>query len=201
MKHEVTSLQTKKLLAGALKTCMETKPLSKVTVNELIGVCGLNRNTFYYHFNDIYALLEWMLRQETVEVLSHFELLTDYEEAILYVLDYIEKNKHILSCAYDAVGQAGLKRFFFNDCYQIVENAVADLEKALHLRVPEEFRGFLSSFYTEAMAGMLLEKATGKIAYSNQTLVDYLDVILKSTIPQALIVADEKRRASERTEQ
>lgn len=38
MKHEVTSLQTKKLLAGALKTCMETKPLSKVTVNELIGV-------------------------------------------------------------------------------------------------------------------------------------------------------------------
>ena len=48
---------------------------------------------------------------------------------------------------------------------------------------------------------MLLEKATGKIAYSNQTLVDYLDVILKSTIPQALIVADEKRRASERTEQ
>ena len=130
MKHEVTSLQTKKLLAGALKTCMETKPLSKVTVNELIGVCGLNRNTFYYHFNDIYALLEWMLRQETVEVLSHFELLTDYEEAILYVLDYIEKNKHILSCAYDAVGQAGLKRFFFNDCYQIVENAVADLEKS-----------------------------------------------------------------------
>ena len=52
-----------------------------------------------------------------------------------------------------------------------------------------------------ALAGMLLEKATGKIAYSNQTLVDYLDVILKSTIPQALIVADEKRRASERTEQ
>lgn len=40
-------------------------------------------------------------------MLSRFELLTDYEGAILYVLDYIEKSKHIFSCAYDVVDQRG----------------------------------------------------------------------------------------------
>ncbi len=61
MKHEITALNTKKALAASLKRCMEKKPLSKITVSELIADCGVNRKTFYYHFEDIYGLLKWML--------------------------------------------------------------------------------------------------------------------------------------------
>ena len=56
MRHEVTSLNTKKLIANSLKKAMKTKPLSKITVSELIRDCGINRNTFYYHFDDIYEI-------------------------------------------------------------------------------------------------------------------------------------------------
>ena len=58
MKHEVTSLNTKKALAAALKELMTKKPLSKITVSDIISVCGVNRKTFYYHFQDIYDLLK-----------------------------------------------------------------------------------------------------------------------------------------------
>ena len=61
MKHEESTLLTKKALAASLKKSMEKKPLKKITVSGIITDCNVNRKTFYYHFEDIYALLKWML--------------------------------------------------------------------------------------------------------------------------------------------
>lgn len=96
MKHEIKSLNTKKALVSALKESMKHKPLSKVTVSEIITACGVNRKTFYYHFKDIYDLFQWMLEDEAVEVVKQFDLMTDYEEALQFTLQYVEKNAHIL---------------------------------------------------------------------------------------------------------
>ena len=64
--HTVSSLRTKELLASALRRQMEKKPLSRITVSDIMAETGLNRKTFYYHFEDIFALVRWMLEQETV---------------------------------------------------------------------------------------------------------------------------------------
>ena len=61
MKYEITSLNTKKLFAEALKKIILQKSFSKVTVSELIRECGVNRKTFYYHFSDVYDLLKFYL--------------------------------------------------------------------------------------------------------------------------------------------
>ena len=53
LKHEITALNTKKTLANSLKKFMGIKPLSKITITEIISDCGLNRKTFYYHFEDM----------------------------------------------------------------------------------------------------------------------------------------------------
>ena len=68
MTNEELSLKTKQSLAAALKNTMKSKKLSKITVTELCTVCNVNRKTFYYHFQDVYALLKWMLEQEAIEV-------------------------------------------------------------------------------------------------------------------------------------
>ena len=73
MKQKEISLTTKKELAAALKTLMTRKPLTKITVRELTEECGLNRNSFYYHFEDIFALFKWMLEAEAVEVVKQYD--------------------------------------------------------------------------------------------------------------------------------
>ena len=52
------AIATKKLLADGLKELLEKKTLDKITVKELVATCGVNRQTFYYNFQDIYELLE-----------------------------------------------------------------------------------------------------------------------------------------------
>ena len=58
MKHADISLKTKRTLAASLKKLMEQKSLSRITISELCRDCGLNRKTFYYHFDDIQSLLK-----------------------------------------------------------------------------------------------------------------------------------------------
>ena len=189
MKHEVTTLNTKKALAASLKRFMEKKPLSKITVSEIIADCGMNRKTFYYHFEDIYSLLKWMLEEEAIEVVKQFDLLVDYREAVLFVLDYVKKNRHLLCCAYDSMGRDEMKRFFYSDFIGITSNIIRTTEEQLGIHVEEEFKLFLAHLYTEALAGMLIDEFTNKNGHDPEKVVRYLSLIIKSSIPEILMTA------------
>ena len=95
MKQKEISLATKKALAAALKRLMVNKPISKITVRELVAECGINRNSFYYHFEDIYALFKWMVESEAVEIVKQYDLMMDYHEVVSFVLDYVENNQYL----------------------------------------------------------------------------------------------------------
>lgn len=186
MKHEVTTLRTKRAFAASLKGFMEKKPLSKITVSEIIKDCGVNRKTFYYHFEDIYALLKWMLEEEAIEVVKRFDLLADYREAVLFVMDYVRKNKHLLCCAYDSMGRDEMKRFFYADFIGISRRIISDTEEQLGIHAEEEFKEFLAHFYAEGIAGLLISEFTGRDDHDPECVVDYLSRILKGSLPGIL---------------
>ncbi|MGN0564167.1 MAG: TetR/AcrR family transcriptional regulator C-terminal domain-containing protein [Candidatus Heritagella sp.] len=187
MKHEVTSFNTKKMLAESLKKIMGTKPLSKITISEIISDCGVNRKTFYYHFPDIYALLKWMLEQETIEVVKNFDLMVNPEEALAFVMDYVDDNKHIINCAYDSMGRDEMKRFFLTDLYGVVHSVIDSVAGEIGVTVEEGFTDFLTTFYTEALAGMLINYFRGSEGREREELIRYILLILKNSIPNVLL--------------
>ena len=186
MTHEETSMQTKLMLCASLKKIMKTKPFSKITVSELIKDCNLNRKTFYYHFEDIYGLLRWMLEQEAFEVVKQFDLLLDYQDVFHFVIDYVEENAYFLNCIYDSVGRDQLKRFLYQDFIGIMEKIVRDTEEQIGVRVEDSFRKFVCDFYTEALAGMLINLFQKRGECDREELLDYFSVILGESLPGVL---------------
>ena len=79
MAYENASNQRKEMIASKFKEMLRTKSLSKISVSELIRQCGINRKTFYYHFEDIFALLKWTMEQETIKIIRQYDLFRDYE--------------------------------------------------------------------------------------------------------------------------
>lgn len=158
MKQEEATLKTKSALAATLKEKTAKKPLSRITVSKLIEACNINRKTFYYHFEDIYALLKWTLEQEAIEVLKNFDLPVDAEEAINFVIDYIENNEYFVNCLYNSVGYSELKRFLYTDIIEIFSKAIENGAKKLGIKVDESFMRFLSDFYAEALTGLILSR-------------------------------------------
>ena len=101
MKYEVTSQNTKKMLANTLISLMKKKSLSKISISEIVKTCQINRKTFYYHFADIYELLEWHLEQEVSSIMLSLKSPDDFETAFRISVDYMEHNTYLYNCIDD----------------------------------------------------------------------------------------------------
>ena len=62
--------QTKHILEESLKKLMLEKPLDKITIRDLTEDCGISRMAFYYHFKDIYDLVEWSCLEDATRALA-----------------------------------------------------------------------------------------------------------------------------------
>lgn len=156
MTNEEISLRTKQMLAASLKKSLMKKPFQKITISEIISDCKINRKTFYYHFSDIYALLQWMFEEEAIYVIQNFDLLLDYKEAVSFVMDYVDENDVIINNVYNSIGCEVLKRFFYKDFNGIVVSTFNSIEKSANKKIEPDYKEFLGHFCTEAVAGMFM---------------------------------------------
>ncbi len=186
MTHADISLNTKHTLVTSLKKLMETKPLSKITISEICNGCGMNRKTFYYHFEDIYDMLRWMLEQEALEVVKQFDLLTDYEEVIRFIIDYVDANDHILSCVYDAMGREGMKRFFLSDFHISISVIIEGIEKAMNISVSQNYKQFLCDFYTNALSGILIDWFLDRTMRTKEEMINYITLTVRTSLMGAV---------------
>lgn len=193
MTHEEMSRHTRQAMSSSLKKFMEQKPLSQITVSEICADCNLNRKTFYYHFEDIYGLLHWMLEQEALTVVKQFQMPEDYDEVISFVIDYVDANSHILNCVYDSVGREGMKKFFSEDFKTYIGLLIEDAEKEAPLPLAPSYRQFLCDFYIDALSGILLDWFLDRSIHTRKEMTAYLTLALKSSIKGAVIESARQR--------
>lgn len=181
MTNKEISLHTKKRLADALKAAMRIKPFTSVTVKEIVDTCGINRKTFYYHFEDIYALLKWTLEAEGVEVVRTMNTIGNFAKSIEYIMDYVEKNQYLINCAYSSIGQLGLKHFFYHDFINLAASIVERAEKNSGHSLDPEYKDFLTRFYAEGIAGIMLDWVTEENFPDRKTTSKYILRIMQIT--------------------
>lgn len=186
MTHEENSFRTKLALSTAFKKLLLKKPFSKITISELIRECNVNRKTFYYHFEDIYALLKWTLEQEAFDVVKRFDLTKDSQDAFLYVIDYIEQNSFFLNCIYDSLGREQMKRFLYKDLVGIIDTVISNTENELALKLPNNLHDFLTEFYTEGVAGMLINTFQDHTSIQKEELIECYSLIVRTSIPATI---------------
>lgn len=186
MTQEERSQQTRLALASGLKELMKEKPLSKISVKDLVTRCNVNRKTFYYHFTDIYDLLKWMLKEEALDVMKKFDYMTDFQDAALYVINYVEENNHILQCAYDSMGRDGLKEFLDQNFITIIRPYVNRYVQGHNLSASESYKEFICDFFTDAISSVIIASVLNPKHMDKQTLVSYMYSVLYSSIPAAL---------------
>ena len=190
MKHELATLHTKEALAASLKRKMCQKPLSKISVSEIVDDCGLNRRTFYYHFDDIYELLEWACDREAVGLLKRSDSCLTWDEGILLLLRYIQQNESLCRCALDGLGCKYLRKFLEDDALKITGNIVRELADGMD--ADKHVINFITSFYTSAIAEALITWMSNGLKESPEEMVRLLDITLHGNIEAALKRSVEK---------
>ncbi|UQT48511.1 TetR/AcrR family transcriptional regulator C-terminal domain-containing protein [Flavonifractor plautii] len=138
---------TKLALANALKKLLQKKFLDDITVKELVEECEVNRQTFYYHFQDIYDLLRWFLEHETSEALRGADC---WQDALRAAFRYVQDNHLAIYHVYRSSGRDHLDCHFFQPgpCHHRLHFGGECTGPAL----PERELDFLADFYMYAIA-------------------------------------------------
>lgn len=171
---------TKLALANSLKKLLQKKFLDDITVKEIVEDCEVNRQTFYYHFQDIYDLLRWYLSHETELALADAK---DWREGLLSAFRYVQENHVSVYHVYRSSGRDHMDCQFFALSRALVIKLLALYAGDLPLTEADE--DFLTDFYMYALSGTLVRWISDDMREDPQVLVSRLERILEPEIRHA----------------
>ncbi|BEP29878.1 TetR/AcrR family transcriptional regulator [Helicovermis profundi] len=176
---------TERALAQSLKKIMKTSPLNKITINDIVNDCGVSRRTFYYHFQDIYGLLEWLLITEVRAILNENRTYETWQKGFKQILVYLLKNKEIIFNTYNSIGREFLEVHLYDGVFKLIYNVVDELSKDITIK--EIDKEYIVDFYKFAFVGLLLDWIKNNMSEDSEQLIDKLDKLIEGDLQRAIL--------------
>ena len=144
---------TKKALADALKKMMAIKPIDKITVNDLVETCGVSRQTFYYHFNDVYDLLEWVFEEDANANLPREVVYDNWKRDVTLWFKYLHDNSAFALNVYNSNSRLYMLRYIKDRLYACIRSFSDIVAEGREIdRADFEF---IVEFYSNIVVGLI----------------------------------------------
>lgn len=146
---------TKAAIKETFIDLLRTKPFDKITVRDIVETCGINRNTFYYYYSDIYDLLEEVFKNEITDLKTVHNSSASWIKGFIKVADTAYSNKKIINNICSSRSYDYLESYMFKACSFVIIELVNNVAEGMD--VPSEDIDFIASFYQHAFFGVISE--------------------------------------------
>ena len=186
--------QTKQILEESLKKLMLQKPLDKITIRDLTEDCDISRMAFYYHFKDIYDLVEWSCLEDATRALAGKKTYDTWSEGLVQIFDAVYENKPFILNAYRCISRDQIESFLFHLTSDLLMNVVE--EKAEGTSISEEDRRFIADFYKYSFVGVMLDWIKKGMKENYHEIVNDICITMSGNIKNSLQnFADSKKNS------
>lgn len=175
---------TKRALEASLKKLLLKKPLTKITINEIAEDCGINRMTFYYHFRDIYDLVEWACVEDAKKALEGKKTYETWQQGFLQIFDAVLENRPFVMNVYHAVSHEQIETYLFKLTRSLLDGVVAEQSEGLKVR--EEDKVFIANFYAHAFVALMLDWIKADMKEDPKSIIARLSLLMQGNFRRAL---------------
>ena len=123
---------TKKAIKETFIELLDERPLNKITVQDIVEACGINRNSFYYHYQDLPALLEEVIAERVQALMSDHPTIDSIEDSFDAALDFVLDHKRAVLHIFNSLSRDVFERYLIDVCRYVVttyiDTAFADQE-------------------------------------------------------------------------
>lgn len=175
---------TKRALETSLKNLLLQKPLDKITINDITADCGINRMTFYYHFKDIYDLVEWACIEDAKRALEGKKTYETWQQGLLRIFEAVLENKPFIVNVYHSVSREHVENYLYKVTYDLLIDVVN--EKAAGTAVRDEDREFIADFYKYAFVGVMLNWVKNDMKEDPHKIVERMNAIMLGNVAGAI---------------
>ena len=175
---------TKQKLAEALKSLLAERQLDKITVKEITDRCSLNRQTFYYNFQDVFSLLDWIFLQE-VETMHLGDLSHPWQDSFTQAFSYLCKNKSMVLNIYNSVGRVRLEQHLRSALISVFEARIEQLSPG---KLSAESKKFYTTFFASGLLGIIFawldNSMTSNLNISIEQLAELTDRSIRAVLQE-----------------
>ena len=174
---------TKRALEASLKKLLLRKPLNKITINDITEDCGVNRMNFYYHFKDIYDLVDWILVEDATEALEGHQDFETWSDAFRDMLEKVQANRVLVLNVYRSISREQVEQYL----YKMLDPLLRMFIERENIPVQEEDKQFIIDFYKYGFVGMVLEWIRKDMKTDPVLLTQRLNKLLHGGIRRTLL--------------
>ena len=171
---------TKRALEQSLKNLLLKKPLTKITVGDITDDCGINRMTFYYHFKDIYDLVEWSCLEDAKRALDEKKTYDTWQQGLLQIFKAVQENKPFILNVYRCVHREQVEKYLQPLVDQLLLNVIN--EEAAGITVRDEDKQFIAQVYSYMFIGLMLDWIKDDMREDPQQIVEKLSKLIKGSV-------------------
>ena len=175
---------TKQALSAALKRMMLKKPLDKITIRDIAEDCGISRMAFYYHFKDIYDLVEWSCVEDAARALQGKKTYDTWQEGLLQIFEAVLENKPFILNAYRCISRDQMEHFLFKLTYGLIRDVVE--EQSQGVEISEADKAFIAEFYKYSFVGIMLDWIKQGMQGDYQTIVQKVSTTTHGNVSNSI---------------
>lgn len=175
---------TKQDLEASLKKLLLEKPLDKITIQDLANDCGISRMAFYYHFKDIYDLVEWSCLEDATKALQGKKTYATWQEGLRQIFEAVLENKPFILNAYHSISREQIENYLFKLTYALIADVVREQAKGTGLS--EDATKFIADFYKYSFVGVMLDWIKQGMKADYDDLVDHISTTMHGNISNSI---------------
>lgn len=183
---------TKKAIKQSFVKLLNERPFDKITVKDIVEDCGVNRNTFYYYYQDIYQLLRDIFDSETMALSENHVEYDSWEEGIIDAAHFAMKNKRLIYHVYNSISREELERYLNAACEYIMVQHIR--RKAEGMYVSEDDVELISLFYKHAVVGIMVDWLQHGMKKEPEDIINRLGALMDGNIELILKKAEELQK-------
>lgn len=153
---------TRRAIKETFLELLEERPFSDITVKDIVEKCGINRNSFYYHYQDLPALLEEIVKEDTEAIIRKYPNVTYIVECYDALTEFVTHRRRAIMHIYRSINREMFEQYlmqvseYFVRSY--VESALADQN------IPAEDRRTIIDYYKCVGFGLVIDWLNNSMA-------------------------------------
>ncbi|MDU6335629.1 MAG: TetR/AcrR family transcriptional regulator [Clostridium sporogenes] len=175
---------TKKMIREAFIKMLNERPLNKITVKDIATACEINRNTFYYYYTDIYALLSEIFQIELQTVIDEYNDTLSWEESFIVAARFALENKTAIYHVYNSMRREEVVNYIYNVSGNVMIRYVEKVSDGISASLGD--RKLIASFYQCALTAMVLRWIAAGMKEDPDTIVRRIGQLFDGNIELSL---------------
>ena len=175
---------TKNLIREKLIEALDVKPISQISVKEISEACEISRNTFYYYYQDIYAVLTDILERDLERVISKFSDTGSWEESFIWATSFAMEHRKCIYHIYHSMQREELERYLYNISGDVMTRFVNSQNR--EIGASEYTCKVIAEFYQGALTQMVIQWISSDLENDPERYIRYVGLLFDGNIERSL---------------